>query len=138
MGIVIGAGVLLFPRVGFQFIATVCGRGGCVSSSTLRTHDDNMAKAEAFRQAMERDMPAGAAFDDVLGYLRARNLHFGLVGLTDPQDQPRNGRGDLDVEMFRENSPHWYCGSGSVGLTLSFVDSRLNRTQTTYWSSDCP
>jgi hypothetical protein len=72
-GIVIGAGVLLFPRVGFQFIATICERAGCVSSSTLRTHNDNMAKAEAFRQAMERDMPAGAAFDDVLGYLRARS-----------------------------------------------------------------
>ena len=136
---VIGVGVLLFPGVGFRLLALICERSGCVSSATLRTHDDNMAKAEAFRQAMLRDLPSGAPFDDVLGYLHAHNLHFGLVGLSDPQDQPpRDGRGDLYVEMFREKSPQWYCGSGSVGLTLFFVDGRLNQTRATYWSSDCP
>src|SRR5262245_17855477 len=91
---------------------------GCVSPSTRHIHAENMAKAAAFKATFDRDVKPGASFDEVVRYLNAHNLHFGGLGLTNPQDDepPHGGDGRLNVEMFREKSPNWYCGKGSVGL----------------------
>jgi hypothetical protein len=120
------------------FVVTLAG---CVMPSTRRTHDENMAKADAFRRTFDNEVKRGTSFDDVLAYLKAHNLHFGSSGLTDPHDEPpeRDGTGRLEVEVFREKSPNWACGKGSVGLSLYFVNGNLNRTgPVTYWSFDCP
>jgi hypothetical protein len=112
---------------------------GCVLPSTRRTHDDNMAKAETFKRTFDDEVKRGASFDEALAYLKAHNLHFGWLGLTAPQDEPpRDGREEREVEMFREESPNWYCGKGSVGLGIYFVNGKLDRTEAGYWSSDCP
>ncbi len=99
-----------------------------------------MVKVEAFKQAFDGEVTAGASFDEVLVYLKAHNLHFGSVGLTAPQDEPPrlDGTGRLWVDMFREESPNWYCGKGSVGLGIYFANRKLDRTEAAYWSSDCP
>lgn len=111
----------------------------CISPSTRRMHAENMAKAEAFKKVFDRDVRAGASFDEVLVYLKAHNLHFGPFGLTNPQDEPpRDGYGLLEVEMFREKSPNWYCGKGSVGLGVSFANNKLTKTDVSFWSFDCP
>lgn len=113
--------------------------GGCVSPSTRRIHAENMAKAEAFKAMFDRDVKAGASFDEVLRFLKADKLHFGPLGLTNPQDEaPDGGYGLLEVEMFREKSPNWYCGNGSVGLGVHFENDRLISTHASYWSLDCP
>jgi hypothetical protein len=49
----------------------------CGSPSTRRIHDQHVAKAEAFKAMFDRDVRAGASFDEVLAYLKAHNLHFG-------------------------------------------------------------
>jgi hypothetical protein len=111
----------------------------CVSPATRRIHAENMAKAEAFKKVFDSDVKAGASFEEVSRYLKAHNLHFGPVGLTNPQDNPpRDGYGLLEVEMFREKSPNWYCGKGSVGLGVSFVNNKLTKTDVSFWSFDCP
>jgi hypothetical protein len=112
---------------------------GCVSPSTRRIHAENVAKAEAFEAMFDRDVRAGASFDEVLAYLQAHKLHFGAASLTIPQDEPPgDGYARREVEMFREKSPNWYCGEGSVGLSISFVDNKLKDTAATSWSMDCP
>ena len=99
-----------------------------------------MSKAETFRSEMDRHIKAGASFDEVLRYLNAHGLHFGAAGLTNPQDgeRPSEGVKRLDVEMFREKSPNWYCGNGSVGIEVRFTDKKLTGTVATFWSLDCP
>jgi hypothetical protein len=98
-----------------------------------------MAKAEAFEKMFDGGVRAGASFDEVLRYLKAHNLHFGADGLKNPQDEPpTDGYSELEVEMFREKSPNWYCGQGSVGLAVTFVNNRLTSTWVSYWSMDCP
>jgi hypothetical protein len=112
---------------------------GCVSPSTRRIHAENVAKAEAFKAVFDRDVRVGASFDEVLAYLQAHNLHFGPESLTSPQNEPPgDGYARREVQMFREKSPNWYCGSGSVGLSISFVDNKLKDTSATFWSMDCP
>jgi hypothetical protein len=113
---------------------------GCVSPSTRRIHAANMSKAQTFKVAFDHDVQAGASFDEVLRYLKVHNLHFGAAGLTNPQDDEAPGQGiaRLDVEMFREKSPNWYCGNGSVGLEVWFTDKKLTGTSVTFWSFDCP
>ncbi|HZT76768.1 MAG TPA: hypothetical protein VFA27_08925 [Vicinamibacterales bacterium] len=102
----------------FGLIALTFAAVACVLPSTRRAHDENMAKAEAFKKVFDRDVRPGASFEEVLTYLTVHNLHFGPVGLESPNDVPPpiEGTGDLEVQMFREKSPHWYCGNGSVGL----------------------
>jgi hypothetical protein len=136
----IGAAALVLSGLAFPLVGLVCDRTGCVRASTRRIHDENMAKAEAFRGTFDNDVKPGSSFDDVLAYLKAHNLHFGLIGLTAPQDEPPRGDGreEREVEMFREESPNWYCGKGSVGLGIYFVNGKLDRTEAGYWSSDCP
>jgi hypothetical protein len=113
--------------------------GGCVSPSTRRIHAENMAKAEAFKQSFDRDVKAGASFEEVLQYLKAHSLHFGPAGLTAPQDDPPSeGVRRLEIEMFREKSPNWYCGNGSVGLEVTFTDKKLTGASASFWSFDCP
>src|SRR5262245_48381180 len=120
-------------------VTCVLALGGCVSPSTRRIHAENMAKAEAFKTMFDRDVRAGASFDEVLKYLKAHDLHFGPFGLTNPNDQPPdNGVGLLHVEMFREKSPNWYCGKGSVGLGVSFANNKLTSAVASFWSFDCP
>jgi len=98
-----------------------------------------MAKAEAFKASLDRDVRPGSSFDDVLQYLKAHGLQFGVAGLTTPQnDPPPEGFRRLEVEMFREKSPNWYCGKGSVGLEVAFTDRKLTGTAVTFWSFDCP
>lgn len=112
---------------------------GCVSPSTRRIHAENVAKAEAFEAMFDRDVKAGSSFDEVLAYLHAHKLHFGAASLTIPQDEPPgDGHARREVEMFSEKSPNWYCGDGSVGLSISFVDRKLKDTSATFWSMDCP
>jgi hypothetical protein len=137
---VIGAAGLVLSSFGFRLVGLVCDRTGCVRASTRRIHDENMAKAQAFKQLFDSEVKLGASFDEVLAYLKAHNLHFGLVGLTAPQDEPPRGDGpdEREVEMFREESPNWYCGKGSAGLGIYFVNGKLDRTEAGYWSSDCP
>ena len=82
---------------------------GCVSPKTRRIHAENMAKADAFKAVLDRDVKNGASFDEVLQYLKAHGLHFGVTGLTTPQDDPPSeGFQRLEVEMFKEKSPNWY------------------------------
>lgn len=120
-------------------IVGVLALAGCVSPSTRRIHAENMAKAESFKEMFEREVRAGASFEEVLTYLKAHNLHFGAFGLTNPQDErPSAGYVLLEVEMFREKSPNWYCGKGSVGLGVSFVNGKLTKTDVSFWSFDCP
>jgi len=113
---------------------------GCVLPSTRKAHSENLARAQAFKQVFDSEVNPGASFDEVLAYLKAHNLHFGWVGLTAPQDEPPRGDGreEREVEMFREESPNWYCGKGSVGLGIYFVNGKLDRTEAGYWSFDCP
>jgi hypothetical protein len=97
-----------------------------------------MAKARTFKDAFDRDVKAGASFDEVLRYLKARNLHFGADGLRSPQDEPPSaGVVRLEIEMFREKSPNWSCGNGSVGLEVWFTDKKLTGTAESSWSFDC-
>lgn len=49
-----------------------------------------------------------------------------------------NGTDEAFVEMFREESIRWYCGKGSVGLTIDFTENRLVRSSAGSWSFDCP
>src|SRR5436189_6159776 len=123
------------------FLCGICAlaTGGCVSPSTRRIHAENMSKAETFRVAFDRSVKPGASFEEALHYLTAHNLHFGAVGLTSPQaDPPPEGVQRLEVEMFREKSPNWYCGNGSVGLEVWFTDKKLTGTTVIFWSFDCP
>lgn len=131
---------MVLRGLGFASVAFSIALVGCVLPSTRRTHDENMAKGEAFRQVFDREVKIGASFDEVLVYLKAHNLHFGPDGLTVPHDEPppRDGTGRLWVEMFREKSPNWDCGKGSVGLSIYFANRKLDRTESTYWSFDCP
>lgn len=112
---------------------------GCVSPTTRRIHAENMAKAEAFKAMLDRDVKPGASFEEVLRYIKARGLHFGVAGLTSPQDDPPpEDFKILNIEMFRGKSPRWYCGQGSVGLEVVFTDKKLRGTSATSWSFDCP
>lgn len=140
LAILIGAVALVISVLAFPLVGLVCDRIGCVLPSTRRTHDENMSKVEAFRQMFDREVRAGASFDEVLVYVKDHNLHFGLVGLSAPQDEPPrpDGTDRREVEMFREESPNWYCGKGSVGLSIYFANRKLDRTEAAYWSSDCP
>ena len=136
--IVIGIAVLVLSGLALPFVGFICDRIGCVLPSTRSAHAQNMAKVTTFKQAFDGDLKPGASFDEVLAYLKVHNLQFGPVGLTAPQDEPPPREGWLDVEMFREKSPHWYCGNGSVGLSVHFVNRNLDETAATYWSLDCP
>ena len=112
---------------------------GCVSATTRRIHAENMAKAEAFKATLDRDVKPGASFSEVLLYIKAHGLHFGVAGLTSPQDDPPPGAFTiLNIEMFRGKSPRWYCGQGSVGLEVVFTDKKFTGTSATSWSFDCP
>jgi hypothetical protein len=130
--IVIGVAASVISGLAFPLVGLVCDRIGCVLPSTRRTHDENMAKAEAFKLTFDREVKAGASFNEVESYLNAHGLHFGFVG------SPERDNARLQVELFLEKSPNWYCGNGSVGLALYFVNRNLNRTEGTYWSFDCP
>jgi hypothetical protein len=119
-------------------VIVIVALAGCVSPTTRRIHAENMAKAETFKAMFDRDVKAGASFDQVLQYLKAHNLHFGPLALTLPQDEPpAGGSGRLEVEMFREKSLSWACGKASVGLNLSFVNNKLTDTSFGSWSLDC-
>jgi len=129
----------LSTRHRLLYVICVLALSGCAWPATRRVHAENMSKARTFKVAFDQDVKAGASFDEVLRYLKTHNLHFGAAGLTNPQDDepPRGGVTRLDVEMFREKSPNWYCGNGSVGLEVWFTDKKLTGTAVTSWSFDC-
>jgi hypothetical protein len=91
-----------------------------------------MAKAEDFKRDFDRRVPTGTALSAVDEYLRGQRLQVGRsIGST--------GGGELFIEVFRETSPSWYCGTGSVGLIARFApDQRLESTSVQSWSFDCP
>ncbi|HZR22589.1 MAG TPA: hypothetical protein VFA59_03310 [Vicinamibacterales bacterium] len=93
-----------------------------------------MANAEAFRRQFESDVATGTPIRAVEEYLARKGLK--LDGGTFLR--MRSGTSDMWLELSREESPNWYCGKGSVGLAVYFVDYKLDRTEVTYWSFDCP
>jgi hypothetical protein len=105
---------------------------GCVRPSTRRAHEANMAKAEEFKREFDRENQPGTALDAVMRWREARGLP--------PTDLLRSadGTGDIRLELLREESPWWYCGKGSVGLGLRFVERKLDKSTVTFWSFDCP
>jgi hypothetical protein len=104
---------------------------GCVLPSTRHAHEQHLAQAEAYKTEFDRQVPRGTALPVVNEYLKTQG-HYILNELGEP------GTGQALVELFKEKSIRWYCGQGSVGLSLGFVENKLAGTSVNSWSFDCP
>jgi hypothetical protein len=107
----------------------------CVRPSTRRAHEEHMLQAEAYKAEFDRRVPHGTSLLAVKEFLQAQDRHI-------LNEVPEWGTGEATgeglVELFQEKSIRWYCGQGSVGLSLSFLQNKLVSTRVTSWSFDCP
>ena len=118
-------------RVALALSLATCLVVGCVRRETRRIHEQNMAKAEVFKRELDEQVPIGSSRETVDTYLATH--HLKISNLLDA-----SGTGSGFVEMFREESPNWFCGKGDVGLALEFRSNRLIRSSAGSWSFDCP
>ena len=108
---------------------------GCVRPSTRRAHEQHMAQAEAYKADFDRQVPRGTTLLAVKEFLQTQDRHI-LNEVPDWGTGEATGEGLL--ELFQEKSIRWYCGVGSVGLSIGFVQNKLTSTHVSSWSSDCP
>jgi hypothetical protein len=91
-----------------------------------------MAKADAFKQQIERDNPVGTPLPIVVDYVRARGFDAG-----DFREFTHNGlitySGAVYVLMFTNKSPRWDCGREAVGVILDFKDTKFRGVTTEAW-----
>lgn len=108
---------------------------GCVRPSTRRAHEQHMVQAEAYKAEFDRRVSHGTSLLAVKEFLQTQDRHI-LNEVPDWGTGEATGEGLL--ELFQEKSISWYCGQGSVGLSLGFVQNKLTSTHVSSWSSDCP
>ena len=107
----------------------------CVRPSTRRAHEQHMVQAQAYKADFDRQVPRGTTLLAVKEFLQTQDRRI-LNEVPDWGTGEATGEGLL--ELFQEKSIRWYCGQGSVGLSLSFLQNKLVSTSVTSWSSDCP
>jgi hypothetical protein len=108
---------------------------GCVRPSTRRAYEQHMLQAEAYKADFDRQVPRGTTLRAVKEFLQTQDRHI-LNEVPDWGTGEATGEGLL--ELFQGKSIRWYCGQGSVGLSLSFLQGKLVSTSVTSWSFDCP
>jgi hypothetical protein len=109
----------------------ICLAAGCVSPETHRIHARHMVEGERYKLTFDRRFPIGTSLKAVEQYLREQ-------GLVVRESMSAEHGGQLLVEVFTEESPSWYCGTGSVGLVVGFSSGQLISTTVSSWSFDCP
>ena len=115
-------------------VVMTSGVATCQWKTTGRVHAENMRSAENFRRDFLEHVPIGSVRSAVWDYLETAGAR---MSLRERRKDP-NKEVEITITLAGEQSPHWYCGRGEVGILLVVANDHLASAETAYWSFNCP